>query len=327
MNLTAEIQDSKAKLDSNFKLIFGDLPTILTDSTELINLFKSLDYITYDFSEETEIPPNQSENVVIIPTIADNIPPYEEWNRLFKDSRVLTIPLLSFSSEYNASLYTMKLLADSDFEYAVKANEEWIKYMMDIDGPMVFHGENSNFSCELDEEDVHVMKPKISVEIEPGEWESIGSYFEVGMVPDPEDFRPGFIVNGTLSVPGVAIAHHRQIHDNLKPYHAEAWNLFTDLHEEGLFPLKVNIKDSHVQSILAGDRDISDKLLEITNKKRELVLTEMAFSTNRGIVPENIDWKINSQLNEGALGIHVGIGVGLTGIHIDLICPDVELQH
>lgn len=53
------------------------------------------------------------------------------------------------------------------------------------------------------------MGPKTRAALSPGEWESIGSFFEVGMIPQPDDIRPAFIVNGTLSVPGVAVAHHR----------------------------------------------------------------------------------------------------------------------
>jgi hypothetical protein len=169
------------------------------------------------------------------------------------------------------------------------------------------------------------MRPKTEVNLSPGEWESIGSYFEVGMVPDSEDFRPGFIVNGTLSVPGVAMAHHRQMHKSLQPLHSEAWELLENIRQQGLFPLKVKIVDSHVESILAGDIDLTEELERLTNKRRELVLTEMAFSTNPGIIQEEIDWTKNSQLNEGVLGIHVGIGEGLTGVHIDLICPGVEI--
>ena len=51
----------------------------------------------------------------------------------------------------------------------------------------------------------------------------------------------------------------------------------------------------------------------------------MAFSTNAGIRPEFIDWTKNSQLNEGAIGIHVAVGEGLRGAHIDFICPEVDI--
>lgn len=57
------------------------------------------------------------------------------------------------------------------------------------------------------------------------------------------------------------------------------------------------------------------------------MLTELAFSTNSSMIPYNIDWTKNSQLNEGAIEIHIAIGEELTGAHIDFICPDVQLAN
>lgn len=115
------------------------------------------------------------------------------------------------------------------------------------------------------------------------------------------------------------------MHDDLLPLATHAWELFQEYRQQGRFPLSLKIENSRVVEVLAGDKDIKEQLTHLTNPKRKLVLTEMAFSTNAEINPQNIDWTKNSQLNEGALGIHVGIGDGLTGAHIDLICPGVEL--
>jgi hypothetical protein len=92
-------------------------------------------------------------------------------------------------------------------------------------------------------------------------------------------------------------------------------------------PVSVTIKDSRVMSVLSGDREIAGELEHLTNPLRKLMLTEMAFSTNGSLPPKNIDWTCNSQFNEGSLGIHVGIGDGLTGAHVDLICPGVLLEN
>ncbi len=112
----------------------------------------------------------------------------------------------------------------------------------------------------------------------------------------------------------------------LTPQAARAWEIFQLLRKEELFPLKVTIENSQVIRIQAGSKDITDELEILTNKRRQLLLTEMAFSTNESLDPGRIDWTINSQLNEGAAGIHVGIGDGLTGAHIDFICPGVTLR-
>lgn len=133
-------------------------------------------------------------------------------------------------------------------------------------------------------------------------------------------------MNGILSVPGVAVAHHRQTHEAVKAQAEQAWALLVQLQANREFPLKVEIDNSRIVHIYANGQDLAERIEEYTNKKLELVLTEMAFSTNSGILADGIDWLQNSQLNEGTVGIHVGLGDGLTGAHIDLICPNVALQ-
>lgn len=305
--------------------VFGQVPSFTTDSPAVAEWLQSVGCNAFEFGEAKDISPEQRENVVSIAINNATIPPYEEWDALFGNSRVLMLPLLSFDSSMEAMVYTMELLAQSKFEAAAQLNERWLRLLLERRDPLILRGKGCDLVCEV-EEDVYVMRPKTQAMLTPGEWESLGAYFEVGMVPQPEDFRPAFAVNGTLSVPGVAVAHHRQMHDNLLPLATRAWELFQDLHRQGQFPLQISIENSRVKHIFAGEKDLADELDYLSNKRRELVLTEMAFSTNEGMVPENIDWTKNAQLNEGAVGIHVGIGDGLTGAHIDLICPGVELQ-
>lgn len=110
------------------------------------------------------------------------------------------------------------------------------------------------------------------------------------MVPQAEDFQPSFKVNDILSVPGVAIAHHRHMHDNLLSLPLRAWNLFQEIRSQGLFPLQVKIENSRAVHIRAGERDLTEELKFLTNKSYDLMLTEMAFSTNSSMVSGNIDW-------------------------------------
>lgn len=316
---------SQSKLAATLTPVFGQLPTVISDSPILVAHMASLGYDAFTFEQMRGLSPRLLKSVMVLVTDKSAVPPYREWRVVLKNSRVLVFPLLSFDPSLEATLYTLGLLTQSDFAAAVKANETWINILRESDGPLSFSGHGCDFTCEI-ENDVFVMKPKTEVAIPPGEWESIGSYFEVGMVPEPEEFRPGFVVNGELSIPGVAVAHHRQMRDGLEVMAQQSWNLLTRLRHEGKFPLKMTIEESHVVEVRAGNTDVTRELLELTNRQRELVLSEMAISTNVGLQPHLIDWNINSQLNEGAEGIHVGLGDGLTGAHIDFICPGVGLK-
>jgi len=318
--------DLRERLTETLTPVFGQIPSFISDSPAIVEWLKSIDCPAFEFREASNISSKYTKNVLVIAVNTSRIPPYKEWQTLFRNSRVLIIPLISFDPSMDAAVYTVELLARSTFEAAAIANERWLKLLMGCKQPLIFSGKGCDLVCEV-EEDVYVMRPKTEAQLSPGEWDSIGSYFEVGMVPQPEDIRPAFIVNGILSVPGVAVAHHRQMRDDLLPLAMRAWELFQRLRDQNLFPLLVRIENSRVVHVFAGEKDIAGELEDLTNRKRESVLTEMAFSTNEGMIPENIDWTKNAQLNEGALGIHVGIGDGLTGAHIDLICPEVKLKN
>lgn len=64
---------------------------------------------------------------------------------------------------------------------------------------------------------------------------------------------------------------------------------------------------------------------EFSNPQLELMLVEMAISNNPGLDAYNLDWRVNSVLNEGARGVHFAVGDGVTGAHIDFICPGMEV--
>jgi hypothetical protein len=37
-----------------------------------------------------------------------------------------------------------------------------------------------------------------------------------------------------------------------------------------------------------------------------------------------VDWRFNSQLNEGAGVMHIGFGEGITGAHMDFVIPESD---
>lgn len=304
--------------------IFGQPPNFFSDSSTLINWLRSIGCKAFEFGEISNLSIKDWENAVLITMNEEAVPTYREMDMQFRNSRVLIIPMMSFDASIDAAIYTMKLSGQSDIEAACHLNEKWMNFLLTHEEPFIFSGKGCELTCEVND-DARVLVPKTTAQLAPGEWMSIGSYFEVGMVPQAEDFQPSFKVNGTLTVPGIAIAHHRQMHNNLLPVPRQAWELFQEIRNQQLFPLQVTIENSRAVHILAKGRDLTEEIKFLTNKSYDLMLTEMAFSTNTSMVPDTIDWTKNSQLNEGSIGIHIGMGEGLTGAHIDFICPDVQL--
>lgn len=260
-------------------------------------------------------------------TTYDRLPDYVGWRDRFGESRVLIMPFISFDPRFAATTYTLELLAKAPVTDAVARNRQWLEFLATHAGPITLEGGGTSLTCALDD-DVTVLRPKVEMELEVGEWESIGSYFEVGMVPVPEDFRqgirPGYTVDGVLEAAGCAVAHHRHVGEEAKQRSWRAWEVLQDAREQGAFPLRVEIERSRVNHVWAGGEDLAPLLGDLSNPNLDRVLCEMAFSTNTAMDPAIIDWTHNSQLNEGAAGVHVAIGEGVTGAHIDFIAPGVE---
>lgn len=318
--------NSNQQIEQVLMPVFGQMPTFLSDSPDIVGWLNERGYDAYVFHKDGySIPPKSSENVVIFAMDHDASPAHQEWQALFDRSRVLFIPLASFEPSMAAMAYTFDILTRSSFERATALNDLWLQRLLKYHAPMHLKGNKSYLECSI-AQDVYAMTPKTTAQLEPGEWESIGAFFEVGMVAQADDSWPAFNVNGTVSVEGVVVAHHRWMPDGLVPQATRAWELFQEVRQKGLFPLHVELEHSRVVKVLAGQQNLAPELDILTNKRRQLVLTEMAFSTNECLEVETINWGINHQLNEGTLGIHFGLGDGVTGAHIDFICPGVALQ-
>lgn len=304
--------------------VFEGQPLFVSDSREIVAWLLEEGCSATEFSDVDDIPAEELARVAILPTDSSRLPQYERWHELFGESRLLFVPVGSFDPSLSATKYTLQMLATTSVTSAVDRNVSTLNELMEVDAPMVVRGDGTDLRIEL-EDDVTVLRPKVEYELAPGEWESVGSYFEVGLVPTPEDFktgmRPGYIVDGEVEVPGIAVACQWHAGDEIRVMQRQAWALLDRVRQDGGFPLRLTIENSRVVSVLAGGKDIKSELAPLTNPSLGSVLTEMAFSTNAALDPDVIDWSHNSQMNEGALGIHVALGDGVTGAHIDFMCP------
>ncbi len=320
----------KSRLEDILVPLFeGSMPAILSDSPEVVAWIKTtIGCQAFLFHANSNyIPENCRENIVLIAMENAQLPEHAIWQKTFEHSRFLSIPLLAFEASMNAVRYTFEILTRSSFSRSAALNDYWMQVLLKKEEkPMLFRGNGSDFECRFENAEITVMAPRTTPYLAPGEWDSMGACFEVGMVPDADVLRPPFTINGHIQPEGIAIAHHRWMPEHIVPFTDQAWRLLQDVRARGLFPLDVTIQDSQLTEIRAGREDLTSQLMMLTNKRRQLILTEMAFSTNEALDPAHIDWTINSQLNEGASGIHIGIGDGLTGAHIDLICPGVTWQ-
>ncbi|RIH83339.1 hypothetical protein [Calidithermus roseus] len=316
----------KVKLEQSLAPVFGSPnPLFVTDSPDLVTWLRAHNLGAYLLDDVAGLPKHRRKNVVLLPTTRDGLS-FFRLERFFKGSRVLIVPLVAFDPSLEASIYSLNLLASSDFTHATNENARWVSILEEGEVQrLVFKGAYGELEVTLKER-LDLMLPRTQVGLLPGEWEAIGMFFEIAMIPDNEDFfHPGYIVNGEVEIPGVAIAHHRIMPNQLTHLPTRAWQLPEGLIKEGRFPLKIKIENSQLKEVRSADgADFTDEIGELSNPQLELILVEMAVSNNPGLDVSNLDWSVNSVLNEGARGIHFAVGDGVTGAHIDFICPSME---
>ena len=136
----------------------------------------------------------------------------------------------------------------------------------------------------------------------------------------PQDPCP-FSFNGTLRISGILTVLRKPntaLPDGLK----ESLNWLSDrISKKGAC---LSVKNNIITSFRIDDEE-HIKLLDLAAGRRGLRLTEFAVGVNEAIMT-NIDYSINSQMNEGISGVHLAIGDGSSGYHIDFLSPTVKVK-
>lgn len=174
----------------------------------------------------------------------------------------------------------------------------------------------------------HVLTGTLSDEVEAANFDSelktgwlysLAELLEASIVNAEAD-RSSFTASGTMAFHGLI---HLENSAQLKRDAADLVAEMTRLSQEG--ENLVECEDNSVVRLVLGGRDYTQTLLDwYRGTDRELSLVEFAF----GVVdhPSTPDWGKNSILNEGAVGMHAGIGMGMHAPHIDFVSHRAKLR-
>ena len=243
---------------------------------------------------------------------------FNEVNNLIKKgivNKVLTIPQVSFEPGEEFLKYSLNLLLHSDFEHAIEQHLEWQDFLSK-NNKFAFGDGEYKLVCELcDNFEVATLD---STEIDNKEVRSIAEYFEVCFENSRDEYE-NFIVNGTIKCSGILFAKSPDF--DLKYEEGEVAKKHIEITD-----MVMVFKNNKLISCKSHGEDISNILKHNSGEKsfKNAYVTEFAIGTNMKILKE-MDMSINAQINEGVQGIHVGIGNGTTGFHMDFLCPDYRL--
>ncbi len=222
-----------------------------------------------------------------------------------------------FEASVQHAEYAIRAIVESNFSSSLAQQEKLLAKLDDANVIVVSGGINTGQALIHSEAVPYAM---IRDDAEGDYIHSVAEFFEVHYAHMQAEGPCPFSFTGRLQVAGM-----------LSVIRNEGWALRSELKGEleGLARSVaecgaiLKVMDNAIVSFLVAGEECSE-LLAVAAGKRGLQLTEFAIGVNQSIT-RFIDYKLNSQLNEGVEGIHVAIGDGASGYHIDLLVPGVEL--
>lgn len=232
--------------------------------------------------------------------------------------RALVLPLASFDP---ASLgYSLDVAAASDFAAAAARNKAWRDVFLRSPSPLTFvHPDHpgTELRCTL-LGDLKVTA-QTEVALTPGRWASFASWFEVEM--EVFDTRARyFSLDGVLPVRGLITAKSPKAAEPVVAQHADMVEL---IHEVSGQPGELVAVGNRIESLVLGGRDVTKEVVAASGDAYDRNFLEFSLGTNRPAV--ELDWSVNSPMNEGIDGVHVAVGDGVLGAHVDVVAPGVRM--
>ncbi|SFP82783.1 hypothetical protein SAMN04489713_1186 [Actinomadura madurae] len=249
---------------------------------------------------------------------------------VFRHHSVLVVPIASFDGSPGAARYTLEMALRTDWVRAADTASSWIGKLREgaeqvVFGPEVAgtgagDGDDTRLVCSLGGALTVDAWPRAA--IGPGDWVSVGSCCELSITKRPgQSGADTFSMDGTAIASGVLAACDPRCTEAGRERFETARRLRAEM--AGLGAVRLEMTDNVLTRVTAGGRDFTRDLLGATNPDHGLQALELGIGTNLGVLPA-VDWRVNSQLNEGAGVLHIGFGEGITGAHMDFVVPHCE---
>lgn len=301
----------------------GNTPVFLCDASEVVDRLRADEVEAYTFAEVNDLDRAKLADIVMIPTDFNATPLGKDIELDFAKSAMLVIPVASFCATARGALYFLEMFADVDLELCVNGNLQWLD-RLETAPTVRMKGHGTDIAIELADE-VFIMAPKTSVEIQSGEWVAVANFLEVGLISHHALEPPKHVINGVFSAEGTVCASHRYSSPDVFAAVPKAWQYLQDLRlRNDQAPIVVEVEDSRPVAISCGREDVLNDVMAFTDPDKREWIGEFAFASGAPWDLDAVDWTINSQFNEAIGGLHIGLGNGVTGVHIDFVAPRAE---
>ncbi|MBC8997232.1 hypothetical protein IAI51_11890 [Pseudomonas sp. N40(2020)] len=288
--------------------------SIIADSNAFLSECALQGFRTANISELTQLPNNS----IVFSFSNDAAKAMFEIAKNTQSKKSIFCATQVFEPTVAAALYSLRLLLSSDFEHSLSTQRSVLNML----------NSNQVFSISGYETDASVSihphaKPYalLSEDVSGNFVQSVAEFFEVHYAHmNPQTPCP-FTVTGTFRIAGI-LTLLRKPNPTLPAELKSSLKWLSDrIPEAGAY---LSIKNNTAISFKINNEE-HIKLLDLAAGTRGLKLTEFAIGVNEAIA-SSIDYKINSQMNEGISGVHLAIGDGSSGFHIDFLTPSVSVS-
>ncbi len=234
-----------------------------------------------------------------------------------RDKQSILCPLHAFDPGLENALYSLMLLLRNDFAGCLRRQREHLR-LLSRQQRLRLAGEGSRADVWLRNRSA----PYVTTREEIGEHFvlSVSELFEVHyahMRPDSPDL---FQLNGILRISGLLTSRG----GNRTPLATGVDEQLLELAQKvARHQAWLHIEGNQVRSFKVAGQEYTGLLARAAGD-RGLYLSEFAIGVNDTIGP-NINYSHNSPMNEGVGGVHVGLGDGASGYHIDFLSPEVDV--
>jgi hypothetical protein len=240
--------------------------------------------------------------------------------RRFAECAVLFVPLAAFGDGLAAHEYTLAKLIESDPAASVARQRDRRAALARQPTILHFVGPGTDIALEVPD------KEQLCYTADPalrrGDFRSAALYFELSFEISGAQRRSPGTANGFLTCDGLLAARNHRLAAADQSLFEAALELQQSAAEAGR--VEVDIESNSIVSCRWGGQDRSPQLERVAGELGRK-LTEFSVGVNEELARSPICWQYNSQLNEGAAGIHIGVGIGVGGAHVDLVCTNAQL--
>lgn len=301
------------RFTEELRTLFGRTPTVVCDSPE-----------GRDWARALGLPAIAPEDIqslngtpaVVICTTAGWYSELDDIRDTFAETEALWLPLAAFPSQISEQMYSLDRLENATLHNAPSLHSDAVASIAATSGnARLFDGRGTDMLVDISEEfavaTLHDPHPAA------GDLTSALSYFEVESEWEAHE-TPPVRLSGRLGVDGMVFARGpgRFLDRGTLERAAQLAKRIA------ASTVVLEADNSTIIGLSVNGVSWQGALEELTAGVPPRII-EFSIGTNR---MASVAWEINSPLNEGMSGIHVGVGDGYSALHCDFVCSGLKLS-